>query len=64
VPAITQIVTKAQRMLGFKPTDFAAGLKTTYRAYLQKRGFPRPDFSFEDELLSRFSAQSDTPRTA
>jgi nucleoside-diphosphate-sugar epimerase len=63
VPAITQIVTKAQRMLGFKPTDFAAGLKTTYRAYLKKRGFPRPDFSLEDELLSRFSAELH-PRTA
>lgn len=64
VPAITQIVTKAQRMLGFKPTDFLVGLKTAYRAYLKKRGFPRPDFSFEDELLSRFSAQIHTPRSA
>lgn len=64
VPAITQIVTKAQRMLAFKPTEFAVGLKATYRAYLKKRGFPRPDFSFEDELLSRFSAQLHTPRTA
>ena len=55
LPAITQIVTKAQRMLSFKPTDFLLGLKTSYRAYLKKRGFPRPDFSFEDELLNRFS---------
>ncbi len=64
VPAITQIVTKAQRMLAFKPTDFVVGLKTTYRAYLKKRGFPRPDFSFEDELLHRFSAHVQTPQTA
>lgn len=64
LPAITQIVTKAQRMLAFKPTDFNAGLKTTYRAYLKKRGFPRPDFSFEDELLNRFSAQIHTSWTA
>jgi nucleoside-diphosphate-sugar epimerase len=63
VPAITQIVTKAQRMLGFKPIDFLVGLKTTYRAYLKKRGFPRPDFSFEDELLSR-SSQIHAPRSA
>ena len=63
VPAITQIVTKAQRMLGFKPTDFLVGLKTAYRAYLKKRGFPRPDFSFEDELLNRFS-QIHAPRSA
>ena len=27
VPAITQIITKAQRMLAFKPIDFAEGLK-------------------------------------
>lgn len=64
VPAITEIITKAQRMLAFKPTDFAAGLKTTYKAYLKKRGFPRPDFSFEDELLSRFSAQIHNMRSA
>ena len=64
VPAITQIITKAQRMLGFKPTDFAIGLKTTYRAYLKKRGFPRPDFTFEDELLRRFRPQEQAPRSA
>jgi nucleoside-diphosphate-sugar epimerase len=64
VPAITQIITKAQRMLGFKPTEFAAGLKVTYRAYLKKRGFPRPDFTFEDELLNRFSPEFNTSRSA
>ncbi len=64
LPAITQIITKAQRMLGFKPTDFDAGLKTTYRAYLKRRGFPRPDFTFEDELLNRFSTDVDAPRSA
>jgi 2'-hydroxyisoflavone reductase len=64
VPAITQIITKAQRMLGFKPTDFAIGLKATYRAYLKRRGFPRPDFTFEDELLSRFSPDIHTSRSA
>ena len=57
VPAITQIITKAQRMLGFKPTDFSTGLKATYLAYLKKRGFPRPDFSFDDELLNGWAAQ-------
>jgi 2'-hydroxyisoflavone reductase len=64
VPAITQIITKAQRMLAFKPTEFAVGLKVTYRAYLKKRGFPRPDFTFEDELLNRFSPDIHTPRSA
>jgi 2'-hydroxyisoflavone reductase len=64
VPAITQVVTKAQRMLSFKPTDFLTGLKTEYRAYQKKRGFPRPDFSFEDELLLRVSSQQTAPRSA
>lgn len=64
VPAITEIITKAQRMLAFKPTDFAAGLKTTYRSYLQKRNYPKPDFTFEDELIHRFSAIASTIRTA
>ncbi len=64
VPAITQVVTKAQRMLSFKPMDFATGLKAEYRTYQRKRGFPRPDFSFEDELLLRVSSQQITPRSA
>jgi 2'-hydroxyisoflavone reductase len=52
VPAITQIITKAQRMLAFKPTEFDVGLKVAYRAYLKKRSYPKADFSFEDELLA------------
>lgn len=64
VPAITEIITKAQRMLAFKPTDFAAGLKATYRAYVKRRRFPKPDFSFEDELLNRFSGHIPAPRSA
>jgi hypothetical protein len=29
----------------------------TYRAFLKKRSYPKPDFSFEDELLlSKMSA--------
>ncbi len=53
LPAITQIITKAQRMLAFKPTEFVTGLKNEYRAYLKSRGFPQPDFTFEDKLLNR-----------
>jgi 2'-hydroxyisoflavone reductase len=64
VPAITQVVTKAQRMLSFKPTDFLTGLKTEYRFYQRKRCFPPPDFSFEDELLLRVSSQQTAPRSA
>lgn len=64
VPAITQIVTKAQRMLAFKPTDFETGLKICYRAYLKSRSFPRPDFTFEDEVLNRLRAHRETSRSA
>ncbi|HXE13265.1 MAG TPA: NAD-dependent epimerase/dehydratase family protein [Bryobacteraceae bacterium] len=54
LPAITEVITKAQRMLAFRPTDFATGLKTTYKAYVKHRDFPKPDFSFEDEVFARF----------
>ncbi|HZS54156.1 MAG TPA: NAD-dependent epimerase/dehydratase family protein [Bryobacteraceae bacterium] len=64
VPAITQIVTKAQRMLAFKPTDFEVGLKATYRHYLKQRNFRKPDYTFEDELLGRFSNLVPAPRSA
>lgn len=56
IPAITQIITKAQRMLTFKPTDFEEGLKTTYRAYLKETVRPKPDFHFEDQVISRFAS--------
>lgn len=51
LPAITMIVTKAQRVLGFQPTDFLTGLRETYRVYLRQ---PRQavDYSFEDSLLA------------
>jgi 2'-hydroxyisoflavone reductase len=55
VPAITQVITKAQRMLAFKPTDFDAGLKATFKAYVSERGHPKPDFSFDEELFKRDS---------
>ncbi len=64
VPAITQIVTKAQRMLAFRPTEFEIGLKATYRHFLKERGFPKPDYAFEDELLNRFSRTVPAPRSA
>jgi hypothetical protein len=51
-------------MLTFKPTDFAVGLRTTYRDYVKRRRFPKPDFTFEDDLLARFSGQIHTPRSA
>ena len=52
LPPITQVITKAQRVLKFRNTDFAAGLKETYRWYLRHSPFPKPDYEFEDKLLS------------
>ena len=54
IPVKTRRITaKAQRVLKFKPTDFLMGLKETYRWYLRNNEFPKPDLSFEDELLAR-----------
>jgi 2'-hydroxyisoflavone reductase len=64
VPAITQVITKAQRMLAFKPTDFATGLRETYRAYLKERPNPQIDCSFEDQLIARFSQRQSGVRSA
>ena len=52
MPAITMVINKAQRMLKFKPIDFAAGLKETYRWYLARKPYPEPDYAFEDSLLA------------
>jgi nucleoside-diphosphate-sugar epimerase len=54
IPAITEIITKAQRMLAFKPTDFATGLKETFKAYQKERNFAEPDFSFEESAITRY----------
>jgi nucleoside-diphosphate-sugar epimerase len=52
LPPITQVVNKAQRMLGFQPTAFEGGLKEAYKWYL-KHGSPRQaDYTFEDSLLA------------
>jgi len=60
LPPITMLVTKAQRVLGFKPTDFSTGLKETCRWYL--RHWPRRtiDYSFEDRLLAMVQASVPT----
>jgi nucleoside-diphosphate-sugar epimerase len=64
VPAITEVVTKAQRMLSFRPTDFAFGLKVTFEDYQKKRPSLRTDFSFEDDLLARAATHQPAPRSA
>jgi nucleoside-diphosphate-sugar epimerase len=52
LPPITQVITKAQRILHFKPTDFLEGLKETYRWYLRHHRRPNLDYSFEDAVLA------------
>jgi nucleoside-diphosphate-sugar epimerase len=64
MPAITEIITKAQRMLAFKPTEFTTALKDTFRAYLKEHSFPPPDYAFEDALLAKFSRDIKSVRTA
>jgi hypothetical protein len=51
LPPITQVVSKAQRVLGFRPTDFSKALKATYRWYLRHHNHKAADYSFEDKLL-------------
>jgi 2'-hydroxyisoflavone reductase len=52
LPPITMVVTKAQRVLHFRPTDFLTGLKETYRWYLRHHHRPATDYSFEDYLTN------------
>lgn len=58
LPAITVVVNKAQRVLKFKPADFAAGLKETYRWYVRNSPFSKPDYSFEDALIEAAPASA------
>jgi len=51
-PPITQVTAKAQRVLKFKPTDFATGLKETYKWYLRHNHTAKQDYEFEDKLLA------------
>lgn len=53
MPPITMVIAKAQRVLKFKPTPFAEGLKETYRWYIRQRNHIRRDYGFEDSLLER-----------
>jgi len=52
MPPITQVVSKAQRVLKFRPTGFDKGLKETYRWYLRHHARDRRDYRFEDKLLA------------
>jgi len=51
LPAITQVISKAQRVLKFRPTEFMDGLKETYRWYVRHHKHQPIDYSFEDALM-------------
>ena len=52
MPPITQVITKAQRVLKFKPTDFTEGLKEEYRWYLRHHEKDGSNYPFEDKLIA------------
>lgn len=57
LPPVTMVISKAQRVLGFKPTSFLEGLKETYKWYQRNCAKLNIDYSFEDSLLARERAQ-------
>ena len=52
LPAITQVINKAQRVLKFNPTPFDAGLKESYRWYLRHHEKDPSNYAFEDKLIA------------
>lgn len=52
MPAITQVINKAQRMLKFQPTDFREGLKESYKWYLRHHQKDTSNYAFEDKLIA------------
>jgi nucleoside-diphosphate-sugar epimerase len=57
LPPITSVISKAQRVLGLKPTAFADGLKETFRWYSRHHEKKAIDYAFEDRLLERERAR-------
>lgn len=53
LPPITQLIAKAQRVLHFKPVDFASGLREAYQWWAHAHPFPKPDYAFEDEVIAK-----------
>jgi 2'-hydroxyisoflavone reductase len=52
LPPITMRINRAQSILHFEPTNFAAGLQESYDWRLRHNPFPKPDYTFEDSLLA------------
>ena len=56
MPAITQVINKAQRVLKFQPTDFREGLKETYKWYVRHHQKDASNYAFEDKLIANAPA--------
>ena len=56
MPAITQVINKAQRVLKFQPMDFKEGLKETYKWYLRHHQKDTSNYAFEDKLIANAPA--------
>lgn len=52
LPALTEVVNKAERVLGLRPVDFMKGLEETYSWYVAHHEHPQIDYTFEDALLA------------
>ena len=52
MPPITEVVSKAERLLGLMPTAFEKGLGETYEWYIVGHQRPVIDYSFENGLLA------------
>ncbi|HYO80439.1 MAG TPA: SDR family oxidoreductase [Bryobacteraceae bacterium] len=61
MPPITMINTKATRVLKLKPTDFAEGLRETYRWYQRHHQKNTSNYAFEDTLIAAAPAQLPDP---
>jgi len=53
LPPITMMIAKAQRILKFKPTDFAVGLKESHKWWKASAQAAKPDYAFEEQLWAR-----------
>jgi nucleoside-diphosphate-sugar epimerase len=56
MPAITQVINKAQRVLKFQPTDFKEALKETYKWYVRHHQKDASNYAFEDRLVANAPA--------
>ncbi len=56
LPPITMCTDKARALLGVEPTPFAEGLRATYLWWREHNQVSGPDYTLEDELLSRSAA--------